>query len=136
MLVEVVWRRANGEKWDRNRVLYAYVHDGELLYIGKCWGETSSVWKRWTAADKESLRFTYKDVFGRRMPDILVGEIRLEDGHRKRSQLLSDVESLLIYELDPIMNRHCTKSRTPRRDMIVVCSGVLWKWDNEFVDAA
>jgi hypothetical protein len=46
-----------------------------------------------------------------------------EEGRRRSSQLLADVESLLIMRLQPACNVACTRSRYMRWGLRVNCSG-------------
>ena len=138
MRIEVDWRKirsVSDDAWDWTRVLYAYAHEGDLLYIGRVHGATSSVWTRWWAPDKDRQREVCERVYGRRRFDVLVGRLSLERGKRMSAEVLSDVESLLIKRLQPTHNTQCRRSRISRPGMRVVCFGQLWRWPDEFRDA-
>jgi hypothetical protein len=51
------------------------------------------------------------------------GQLLLQAGRRRSSELLADVESLLIKRLQPLGNIQCTESRISRPGMRVRCSG-------------
>jgi hypothetical protein len=53
----------------------------------------------------------------------VVGELGLGEGQRLTKQLLEDVESLLIYRLQPWGNIRSSISRISRPGMIVRCRG-------------
>jgi hypothetical protein len=111
--------------WNSTRVLYAYVHphESKILYIGKVFGETSSIRKRRSAADKNLHWDFCRDTLGldRAAIPVLVGD--LETDRRLTRELMGDIESLLIKRLQPILNVQSTKSRTARPRMTVRCTG-------------
>ena len=108
---------------DLHRVLYAYVHPRtrELLYIGK--------------ADKQTVRERLfgqhkQDVFNRiqhyrqiNRPHILVGHPFIPKNNNFSSELLSDIESLLIHRIQPTANIQATRTRIRRPGLLVSCSG-------------
>lgn len=130
MDVEVHWKRLRGESddgWDMHRVLYAYLepHEGYFLYIGKAYGESSSVRRRYEAQDKVVMRdFFFDQLDLRRGPHVLVGDLAY-DGNASR-QLFDDVESLLIKRLRPVCNTSCKSSRISRPGLRVHCVGQAW----------
>lgn len=124
MYVDVRWYELSDqedERWFYNRCLYAYLksRDGEILYIGKCDG--CSVRTRWQQkedfwSDLERDRSIYSHV-------AIVGEIRQEVGRRLSRQLLADVESLLIWIIEPWGNIQCQQGRIRRPGLTVRCLG-------------
>jgi hypothetical protein len=54
---------------------------------------------------------------------VLHGQLFGENGTRRTSELLADVESLLIIRLQPFGNIQCTTSRTSRPGLRVHCLG-------------
>ena len=113
------------ERWYYTLALYGILHPwrDEVLYLGKADG--TRVCTRWDADDKhervwrriEDERRIFKHRF-------IIGEFRLSQGCRLTRQLVSDVESLLIYEVDPWANTSNTMSRSySRYGMMVFCQG-------------
>lgn len=120
------WRDAeSGDRWDYCRALYAILHpdESEVLYLGKADGCT--IRQRWRANDKHE-RVWKRIECERRLFQhrFIVGEFRIPVGTRFTQQLLSDIESLLIQQLQPWANTQCTKSRGySRPGMVVFCQG-------------
>lgn len=125
------WRDVNHDsgrwsaRWRYRRALYAILHPDkdEVLYLGKADGST--VRARWDAADKhdrvwsriEDERELYEHGF-------IVAEVRLPPNRRLTRELITDIESLLILEIDPWANCQNTKSRgSVRQGMMVKCTG-------------
>jgi len=113
------------ERWNYDVGLYSVVHprSPELLYVGKLDGCTAR--ERYNARDKhlrvwqplEQERGLFEHGF-------IVGEFRTPPGLRLTQQLVSDIESLLIIELQPWANIQYTQSRRySRPDMTVRCTG-------------
>ena len=113
------------ERWDYTLALYGILHPwrDEVLYLGKADGTRVRI--RWNADDKhervwrriEDERRIFKHSF-------IIGEFRLSEGRRLTRQLVSDIESLLIYEINPWANTSNTGSRSyGRYDMTVFCQG-------------
>src|SRR5712692_6555124 len=107
-------RREQNRLWSANYCLYSYLHPhrDSVLYIGKAGGSTvrqrlSGDHKYWLFQD---IRKDYR-IEGVR---VLVGVLELEKGRYRTSELLADVESLLIMRLQPYGNRSGTKSRISR----------------------
>jgi len=115
-MVEVVWAELNEEDegWTEVGCLYAYVEpeSDEVLYIGKSWGKT--VRERFDAPDKDDV-FARLEAAGYDVGDggvgVLIGRLTLEQGTRLTEKLLKDVESLLIYEVEPEGNEQNIYSR-------------------------
>lgn len=117
-------------KWNFTRCLYAYVHPrtGEICYIGKSDGLYSSVRARFDGRDKDrafaviqAQRRVSKYDLG-----VIVGIIRHTgtDSNRLTTELLDDMESLLIWYISPVGNERNIFSRPCcRPGMTVKCSG-------------
>jgi hypothetical protein len=125
MRVEVEWTgvEAGGPLWRDARCLYAYVDaDAErLLYVGKA--DFQTVRQRLACPGKDDL-FEYLrrelavDAFR-----VVHGRPWLDEGRRLTSELLADVECVLILRLRPFGNVACTRSRISRPGLSVVCVG-------------
>jgi len=127
MHVEIEWARIDEDDdplWQESQCLYAYadLDTGELLYIGKA--DYQTVRQRLHGQHKEDL-FDDLDV-----DDVAVfhGRALLEPGRRLTSELLGDLEALLIMELEPPGNVAYTQSRPSRPGMTISCVGD-WKWE-------
>jgi len=126
--VTVHWRFLESDDdsgWSTVRCLYAYLAPDrrEILYVGKTWGVTVS--GRWNRTSKESF---WKDLEKQRgvfKHYALLGEPRLNYAGRLSSQLLADIESLLIAAEQPWGNIQSKSTRTPRPGLAVECLG---KW--------
>ncbi len=128
--IEIKWRQIeidrNDEYWNRSRCLYAYLHpEGEeILYIGKADGAT--VKERWSANDKDVL-WNYLNKNGVKEHIPIIGIIYLPKQTRFSSELLKDIEGLLIYREQPAGNINNKKTRgISRPGMIIKCSGNIW----------
>ena len=125
MRVEVEWKglEAGGSLWRDAHCLYAYVDaDGErLLYVGKA--DFQTVRQRLGCRGKDDLFEYFRR--GLRVDAFRVMHARpwLDEGRRLTSELLADVESLLILRLRPFGNVACTRSRISRPGLSVVCVG-------------
>ena len=135
MQTTVRWRAA--KSWDdpitdARRVLYAVAHRGvrRPLYLGKADGCT--VYERAHAPDKDGLWRWLADS-GIHMHICLVG-VPTTDGVLSR-QLLADVESLLIFHLQPHWNIQNKRARGISRPGMVVSCIDEWRWCREFRDA-
>ena len=108
--------------WYQLRCLYAYwARNDELLYIGRAWGKT--VYERWR---REAKAHFWNDLERDRKffeHGVTVGTIDLMSNERLTKQLLSDVESLLIYQTKPWGNIQCRDDRIVRPGLIVNCRG-------------
>lgn len=127
MQVEIAWSLVADDKhdaWRSNRALYAYLHprQREILYIGKADGTT--VRARFTAPDK--MRFWRDLERGRRIYEhrMLIGLISTKE--RLTRQLLADVESILIFSVQPWGNVSATRSRIFRPGLVVRNVGRHW----------
>jgi hypothetical protein len=126
MLVNVNWSRVRPESeqlFRTSRVLYAYTTRdlAEILYIGKAL--TTTVGQRWDATDKHAFWTDLENERGIFGHQVLIGDVHLGDGFRFSRQLLADVESLLIYRLQPWGNIQCQTSRISRPGLTLKCLG-------------
>ncbi|MGH8630544.1 MAG: hypothetical protein ACREU7_07240 [Burkholderiales bacterium] len=120
MLVELDWTNMEEDRdplWADALCLYVYLHPERdwLLYIGKA--DHSTVRQRLHGDHKAQLWREYEIATVR----VMHGDV-VVDG-RRTSQLLSDVETLLIKRLRPFGNIQSTRSRISRRGMRVHCLG-------------
>src|SRR2546425_11276404 len=114
--VLVRWDRVtteDDERWSWRRVLYGYLAPphGEIVYIGKA--DYCSVYERWTESAKPKM-WAKLDAAGIRKHCLIVGDIELPRGRRLSVALLGDVESLLIYSVQPSANTACRRLRITR----------------------
>lgn len=123
--IEVEWLYTghDEESIDYSRVLYAYLHPetNEVLYLGKA--DRCSVYERLRGSHKEAI---FSDIVAERgLSELhaIVGLLALPPERRFTSELLADVESLLIFELQPPYNIQSRQSRISRPGLIVRCSG-------------
>ncbi|HEX7998651.1 MAG TPA: hypothetical protein VF528_09695 [Pyrinomonadaceae bacterium] len=109
--------------WSLQCVLYAFFapKSDEALYVGKA--DFTTVKKRYKCKSKKRVRDLIKKKRGFDGWRVFVGDICLEPGRRFSSELLSDIESLLIINLQPCGNDKALKSRISRPDLIVRCRG-------------
>jgi hypothetical protein len=112
-------------RWDEQYCLYAYLlpRQVRLLYIGKA--DYSTIRSRWYGEHKDELFEDIWDAYGIGDDEVRVlhGEFELEEGYRRSSELLADVESLLIKRLQPFGNISATRSRIARPGLRVYCEG-------------
>ena len=112
-------------RWHAGLCLYAYVHPSNkrLLYLGKA--DLQSVQRRLYGSHKDAVFDEIWDLYALEPHEleVLQGELMLEEGRRRSSQLLSDVESLLIIRLKPRCNIASTRSRIYRPGLRVDCVG-------------
>jgi hypothetical protein len=125
MIVEIDWTRLNDRDslWQDRLCLYAYV-DGtrdRILYIGKA--DYQTVRQRLHGVHKDEIFAFCDNRLGVEQLEVLHGQLWPEESHRRSSQLLADVESLLIMRLQPPCNVASTRSRYRRRGLRVKCFG-------------
>ena len=124
--VEIPWYELNDDSdpaWRTNFCLYAYLHPDRnwLLYIGKADYQTL---RQRLHGDHKAELFNYLcRTYDVNYLRILQGDLVLEAGRRRSSELLSLVESLLIMRLQPPGNIACTRSRAYRPGLRVRCTG-------------
>ena len=128
LLVRLHWYGVgenDDSRWRHDLALYAYLAPvkAEIYYIGKC--DRTSVRGRWCYSAKPDAW----DCIQRRSKThrLIVAEIETEQ--RLTRELVSDVESLLIYrvhQIQPLCNLQNTTSRGShcRPGMKVECLGV------------
>lgn len=134
MQTTVQWQTA--KSWDdpivcATRVLYAVAHPrvGRPLYLGKADG--CSVYERAHARDKDDF-WNWLAECGIHVHVCLVGFLTA-DGALTR-QLLADVESLLIFNLQPHWNCQNTRTRGISRPGMEVSCTNDWRWRSRFRD--
>jgi hypothetical protein len=120
------WRSLtlDDEGWNRVRCLYAYIalKTREILYIGKAWNAT--VRARWNRSGKYDFWDDLERQRGIHIHHPLIGEIELPPHHRLSRELLSDIESLLIHQVQPWGNIQSRSSRISRPGFTIKCLGV------------
>lgn len=136
MTVEVHWRGMTGPRdvaWGWSGVLYAYLHPNleHVLYIGLAYGRT--VRERWAYTAK-SHTWDCIQKRGTGLHICLVGQFALEPGRRRTRQLVSDVESLLIKNIQPCCNKASRKTRIERPGLHVRCRGGWNGWHAKYSD--
>lgn len=132
MEIEIDWSYVvdGDDQLDYCRVLYAYVHPEteEILYIGKA--DSCSVKERLKGKHKNEIFEYLRAEFGITSMGLLVGEIIIPEGRKYSSELLSNIESLLIYSLQPSANIQGIYSRISRPGLTISCTG---HWPNEYM---
>ena len=125
MVVEVEWTRLKERDplWQDRLCLYAYsdARTKRILYLGKA--DYQSVRQRLHGQHKDEIFYYCERRLGVEELDCLHGQLWPEEGRRRSSQLLADVESLLIMRLQPPCNVACTQSRYMRLGLRVKCVG-------------
>jgi len=111
-------------RWNHDLALYAYLAPmrSEILYLGKC--DRTTVRRRACYSAKSA---TWDRINERcRTHRLIVAEI--EVNQRLTRKLLADIESLIIYSIQPTFNVQHTRSRGRymRPDMRVECRGAAW----------
>jgi hypothetical protein len=123
--IEIKWSYTgpDEENLDFSRVLYAYLHPGTkgILYIGKA--DRCSVYERLRGPHKEAIFSDISSDLRLSAIHAIVGLLFLPAKRRFSSELLTDVESLLIMELQPPYNTQSRQSRILRPGLAVRCSG-------------
>lgn len=111
-------------RWHYNRCLYAYLAPRRpaIYYIGKCHGCT--VRERLMAEDKQGVWACINQFC--RTHRLIVAEISVPNGCRFTRELMADIESLLIFNVQPIANVQAKQSRTARLGLRVRCLGRAW----------
>jgi hypothetical protein len=125
MRVTVDWTRLADDDplWHCCGCLYAYIdcYSDRVLYLGKA--DFQSVYERTLGRHKREIFDFLDQEYGDTDPGVIQGNLILEEGRRFSSRLLTDVESLLIYRLQPPANIACTRSRIARPGMQIRCRG-------------
>lgn len=136
MNIKIKWQYTgiSEESLNFSRVLYAYLHPdtSEILYTGKA--DFCTVKKRLSGKHKEAIFNEMISDIGIGKLHAIVGILHIPEGRRFSSELLADIESLLIINVQPQYNIQSRQSRISRPGLSVQCSG---KWPHEqkyFVD--
>lgn len=123
--IEIEWSYtgSNEDNLDFSRVLYAYLHPDteEILYIGKA--DRCSVYERLRGSHKEAIFSGISSDLRLSAIYAIVGLLFLPAERRFSSELLADIESLLIMELQPPYNTQSRQTRISRPGLVVKCSG-------------
>lgn len=124
--VEIPWQSLEDDRdpaWRSNFCLYAYLHPERdwLLYIGKA--DYQTVRQRLHGDHKALLFGFFARKYGIHQVRVLQGDVLIEEGRRRTSQLLGLVESLLIMRLQPSANVVNTRSRSYRPGLRIHCTG-------------
>lgn len=124
--VELPWcslERDGDPAWRATFCLYAYLHPERdwLLYIGK--SDYQTVRQRLHGDHKAALFDFFWRKYGIDEVRVLQTGLVLEEGRRRSSELLGDVETLLIMRLQPAGNVANTRSRPYRPGLRVACTG-------------
>lgn len=134
--IDVHWRKLRGRSddpgWEQQCVLYAYYSPvEEIVYIGKA--DRCSLAQRSTLSVKGKLWERYVQKTGHAEWFATIGELELPEGRRFSFFLLSDIESLLIYEMEPLLNTQCITTRIQRPGLVVCCQG-YWPQSERFYE--
>jgi hypothetical protein len=116
--VSVLWELATEASMSWNRVLYLYQKsDGSIYYIGKAYGQTVAQ-RRQDHADEGLITLGPFIPPSQRLT-LMVGT--LQAGQSITDSLVSDVEALLIREVQPSQNR--VTPTVSRDNLEVTCTG-------------
>ena len=136
-LIELQWEYADtdDESFDFRCVLYAYLDptSRRIFYIGKA--DFSTVRERLYGKHKEAIFAAFVEEMNLSVLHVIVGVPHLPKGNRLSSQLLADIESLLIFEVQPPYNRQSRRSRIARPGLVVKCLGDWPLVVRKFVDS-
>src|SRR5260370_14996849 len=115
--VEMPWIALDDDRdpaWAADFCLYAYLHPERdwLLYIGKA--DYRTVRQRLHGDHKGDLFDFFERRYGIDQVRVLQGDVVLDEGRRRSSELLGDVESLLIMKPRPPSNLAYTATRPYR----------------------
>ena len=124
--VEIPWEELRDPQdpcWGATFCLYAYLHPdrNRILYIGK--SDYQTVRQRLYGDHKADLFDFLWRQYRIEQVRVLQGDLVLDGGGRRSSQLLADVESLLIMRLQPPGNVAYTRSRAYRPGLRIQCTG-------------
>ncbi len=133
------WHRADPQTpgrgpWRWSGCLYAYLHPATrgVLYIGKT--ENLTVRQRFVSNFKRKFHDLYARLDILKV-DVIAADIELTASARLTHQWLDDLESLLIFRLQPPLNDSKRKSRgATRPGTVVVCIGDWPLGSARFVD--
>lgn len=139
--VNIYWHQPeqNSALWNCWRCLYAYSigeQCDEIVYIGKAVncsvrerGRRSAKPDFWKALEKERGAYEHAAFVG-------LLEHTYQQGRRISNQLIADIESLLIFELQPWGNIQSRVSRICRPGLKVICKGDWPLTRRNFLDQA
>lgn len=136
MNIEIEWQYTGGdeESLEFSRVLYAYLHPdtSEILYIGKA--DCCTVRERLFGSHKEAIFDEMIDDLRITELHAIIGVLYIPKERRFSSELLADIESLLIINVQPPYNIQSRQSRISRPGLNVRCIGE-WRHEQEcFID--
>lgn len=136
MNIEIEWQYTGvgEESLDFSRVLYAYLHPetSEILYIGKA--DRCTVRERLFGAHKEAIFDEMIADLGISELHAIIGLLYVPEERRYSSELLADIESLLIINVQPQFNTQSRQLRISRPGLNVRCIGE-WPHEQEhFID--
>ena len=125
MFVEIEWSWIEDDdpRWQDQYCLYSYLHPTRewLLYLGKA--DYATVRQRTYGEHKRELLDAITAEYDVDHLRAMHGGLLLPDGTRRTSELLSDIESLLIMRLQPRWNTQSRQSRIARPGLRVQCTG-------------
>lgn len=124
--IEIEWTALNDDRhslWSAQLCLYSYLHPDRdwLLYVGKA--DFSTVRSRLHGDHKARLFSDIRKQYGIDHVRVMHGDLILPSRSRRSSELLADVESLLIKRLKPFGNIQSIQHRIARLGMRVQCIG-------------
>ena len=136
MNIEIEWKYTDGdeENLEFSRALYAYLHPdtSEILYIGKA--DLCTVKERLSGAHKEEIFEQMVGNLGITELHAIVGVLYIPNDRKYSSELLSDIESLLIIKVQQSYNIQSRKSRISRPGLEVRCIGEWPHAQEHFID--
>lgn len=125
MEVKVTWSYTGPgeENLGFRRVLYAYLHphSTDVLYVGKA--DYCTVNERLNGPHKQRIFSAMVNELGLSEIHAIVGMLHIPISRKFSSELLSDIESLLIMSLQPAFNQQAKQSRISRPGLAVKCTG-------------
>jgi hypothetical protein len=135
MRVDISWKALEHPKdpaWKFNCALYAIQHPTrrELLYLGKADGCT--VRARFLARDKLEFWRALERLRGIYAHRMLVGLFSTKE--RLTRELVADIESVLIFGLQPWGNIAARKTRISRPGLVVRNRGCEWPSARKIMD--
>lgn len=121
--VDWIYTGTDEESLGFSRVLYAYLHpeSGDILYLGKA--DYCTVKERLSGQHKEAIFSNIVNDLKVSELHAVVGLLHLPSEKRFSSELLSDVESLLIMAVQPRYNQQSRHTRISRPGLVVNCTG-------------
>ena len=126
LAITLHWYRVEDDtdaRWRHDLALYAYLAPvkPEIYYLGKC--DRTTVRGRACYSAKPAVW----DCINERSKTHRLRVAEIEVKQRLTRELLADIESLLIFKIQPCCNVQNTASRGKHsRDMRVECRGAAW----------